>query len=218
MTADEMQRLVESSLRRLFRKPPVGLLARLLGSSREYSYSITDITPHASEREFKCSTVLSVTVEGYYLPIALLPGDTSRGVFSITDGECYCLHPAYESTGLQKLFAAENAIAHMKPDTVALLFCDAMHAAQTKYRLLRSNADFRKLSADEAVVGSVAPPVWSQSSADGSYTLDFSALAGSYRSWSLRAIAAHIAPDSNINLTERVLIDRVPTSDSHWRI
>lgn len=116
--------VIESYLRKTFHKPERGLLARLCGEEREYSYEIREMKSHVASRELVNSDLTWVAVNDSYLDRVRLPlsrpGAICRylyGMFSFKSQESRELYGSATKGGYNDAIPA-SALAELFNDAV----------------------------------------------------------------------------------------------------
>lgn len=123
--------VIESYLRKTFHKPERGLLARLCGEEREYSYEIREMKSHVASRELVNSDLTWVAVNDSYLDRVRLPLSRSWGLFAVTSTECFHLsHRNPEN--FTEVLRREATIDAIPASALAELFNDAVLSTKSE--------------------------------------------------------------------------------------
>ena len=130
--------LIQNYLRDNFKKPRIGVIARILGESRDYDYRIIDTEKHSEHGCLISSRLIWVSVADSYLDLVRLPVPRSWGLFALNDDDCLHLSSRIPEN-FSKLLGREQDISAIPAESLAILFCDAVLSTKDlRHSLLKS--------------------------------------------------------------------------------
>ncbi len=142
--------LIQSYLRDHFKKPRIGVIARIIGEPREYDYRIIETEKHSEQEYFSESRLIWVSVADSYLDQVRLPVPRSWGLFALSSHECFHLS-SVAPENFSRLLGRESDISVIPVKSLVVLFIDAvLSSKEMQHTLLISiESIYEELSAKE---------------------------------------------------------------------
>ncbi|MFN4895465.1 MAG: hypothetical protein ACK5GN_00900 [Pseudomonadota bacterium] len=143
-TRSELTDLIIGYLREHFPKEDDGILQRLIGAPRGYSYALKSVGEFEDGKIFSGWLLLRVTAEEDFL-WKKLRGGGSQGIFGVRGMEVTYLAPDHPE-GLEHLLRSEGRVSEVSAERLAALCCEVLLSRpNAQYTLLASSASLDAL-------------------------------------------------------------------------